>query len=400
MQFRGKVGGSYKKLLRPPETVPASPSPHELIESQPGRLASVLVMKGDPQAVALKSHNVDAVPFPAGNRAKDGSAAAAISVSTKPASSSSTSPMASNSSRGPGPLEIPKAATSTSGTTPPAIFGTLLASPWSAVEPSAATTTQAKRGQRDMSGAEAGVKPDATPSFFTFESSATLGSAVFTQPQPRFPGQPAPDASTVGAPSLASAAAAVPPAAAPVATWERGAQSTVACVVSRPSAMASDLASSPFVMSRATSSVEAGGPAAVDVVTMRTPPAGLEESAADSASVLNEESAADSVPVSTEASEADGASVSAAASAGDSAPVSIEALAAAARPATNVKPRVKTARQVWEAEMFALRLLRTGKIVPASVIDQVMLRKYIVNHVVCCGARRAPYAGTLSLVKQ
>ena len=375
MRFEGKVCGSYKRLLRSPETVPASPSPHELIESQPGRLASVLVMKGDPQAVALKSHNVDAVPLPAGNRAKDGSAAAAICVLTKPASSSSRSPMAFNSGRGLGPLEIPKAATSTSGTTPPSIFWTFPASPLSAVEQSAATTTQAKRGQRDMSGAEAGVKPDATPTFFTFEPSATLGSAVFTQPQPRSPGQPAPGALTVGAPSLASAAAAVPLAAAPVATWERGAQSTVACVVSRPSAMASDLASSPFVMSGTTSSVEAGGPAAVDVVTMRTPPAGLEETAADSVSVLSEEPAAGSVSVSSEASDADSASVSAGASAGDSAPVSIEALAAAARPTTHVRPRAKTARQVWEAEMFALRLLRTGKIVPASVIDQVIIRK-------------------------
>lgn len=43
--------------------------------------------------------------------------------------------------------------------------------------------------------------------------------------------------------------------------------------------------------------------------------------------------------------------------------------AAATRPAPT--PRVKTAREIWEAEMFSLRLLKAGKLVSSHVIDQV-----------------------------
>lgn len=41
------------------------------------------------------------------------------------------------------------------------------------------------------------------------------------------------------------------------------------------------------------------------------------------------------------------------------------------RPAPSM-PKVKTAKQIWEAEMFSLRLLKAGKLVPSHVMDQVI----------------------------
>lgn len=285
VHFRAKINGSYRKLLHRPLGIPAIPAPQGIIEPKPWALASNVVVKGDVEAVAAKSHDVNPVPLPvvSGDEAKSPVAAVPEVVKT---TDSNIAP----------PSVTPVFSWGTSSSPKPWVF-----SPSKAFFNAGVTAAVKTPARRETSAVP--TKP--TP-------------VVQTPPPPPSPvrQQTAPTMTLPPAPAFLPAASAPVPRA-PYMALERAVPKVRAVPEQEVSVSDSGSEPAPKIISHSTSSIDEL--AALPVTEEKKTP-----------------------PTSS---------------------------AAATRPAPT--PKVKTARQIWEAEMFSLRLLKARKLVPFHVIDQV-----------------------------
>jgi len=312
VKLRGKSpDGTYMKLLRRPETVPSISAPQEVIEPRPWPRASELVCKGDREAIADKSHDVEFVPVPVGAGGKR-MASSVASV----ASLASVSSLASVASASGGTLEAEVA---------------------EMIVPVAAESKTPTGNASPASQSLPVWKPSLAGQAYPLEQLSVM-----------------PDDSGCASDPL-------PPPIAPFATScssgvSVATMSPVQCGT-KPSVITSELevALGPEVLSPAQPP-----PEAQPVVARLT---------AEALRAFSAPSTAPYDPLETLERGAHNAHAREVDEASDSIRSSADSEIATERPPAPA--RAQTARQVWEAEMLTLRLLKTGKFVPALVMDLV-----------------------------